>query len=99
MLEISVLSDEALAEYLAVVGYLEAQSEGFGDRFNAAFQEAIEMLLVMPEMGRDLQQFDARRLNLRGFPYHLIYRIESNMLVIYAITHHKRSPYWINRLI
>ncbi len=70
MLEISVLSDEALEEYLAVVGYLEAQSQGLGERFNAAFQKALEMLLVMPEMGRDLHRFDARHLNLQGFPYH-----------------------------
>jgi ParE toxin of type II toxin-antitoxin system, parDE len=63
-------------------------------------QEAVEMLLVFPDGGRDLGRFDARRLNLRGFSYHLIYRVEGNMLVIYAIAHHKRSPnYWLSRLI
>lgn len=99
MLEINVLTDEALAEYLAIVGYLEMQNIGLGERFNVAFQDAVDMLLLLPDIGRDLKQFDARRLNLRGFSYHLIYRVESNMLVIYAVAHHKRSPNWLNRLI
>jgi toxin ParE1/3/4 len=100
MLEISVVSDEALEEYLAIVAFLEVQSAGLAERFNVVFQEAIELLLVFPDGGRDLGRFDARRLNLRGFSYHLIYRVEGNMLVIYAVPHHKRSPnYWLNRLI
>jgi toxin ParE1/3/4 len=100
MLELSVLSDEALDEYLAVITYLEAQSAGLGERFNVVFQEAVELLLIFPEAGRDLRRFDARRLNLRGFSYYLIYRVESTMLVIYAIAHHKRSPnYWLTRLV
>ncbi|MEY4531241.1 MAG: hypothetical protein RLZZ156_1962 [Deinococcota bacterium] len=100
MLELSVLSDEALEEYLGIVTYLEAQSTGLAERFNLIFQEAVELLLVFPEAGRDLRRFDARRLNLRGFSYHLIYRVESNLLVIYAIAHHKRSPnYWLTRLV
>ena len=99
MLETNALTDEALEEYLAIVGYLEIQNAGLGERFNVAFQDAIEMLLAIPDLGRDLKLFDARRLNLRGFSYHLIYRVESNMLIIYAVAHHKRSPNWLNRLI
>lgn len=100
MLEISVVSDEALEEYLAIVAFLEGQSAGLAERFNVVFQEAVEMLLVFPDGGRDLGRFDTRRLNLRGFSYHLIYRVEGNMLVIYSVPHHKRSPnYWLSRLI
>jgi toxin ParE1/3/4 len=99
MLEISVLTDEALEEFLAIGGYLENQNAGLGERFNVAFEEAVEMLLLFPEMGRDLGKFDVRRLNLRGFSYHLIYRIESKMLVIYAIAHHKRPPNWLTRVV
>jgi toxin ParE1/3/4 len=100
MAEISVLSEEALEEYLEIVTYLERQSAGLAERFNVVFQEAIEVLMVFADAGRDLGQFDTRRLNLRGFSYHLIYRIESQTIVIYAIPHHKRSPrYWLTRLV
>ena len=93
------LRPRRLTDELAIVGYLEIQNAGLGERFNVAFQDTIEMLLAIPDLGRDLKLFDARRLNLRGFSFHLIYRVESNMLIIYAVAHHKRSPNWLNRLI
>jgi hypothetical protein len=46
-----------------------------------------------------MKRHQVRRFNLRGFSYHLIYRIEENAMVIYAVAHHKRRPgYWSGRL-
>jgi toxin ParE1/3/4 len=56
------------------------------------------MILAFPEIGHPMKRHQVRRFNLRGFPYHLIYRIEEN-IVIYAVAHHKRRPgYWSSRL-
>jgi plasmid stabilization system protein ParE len=70
-----------------------------GERFNLAFAEVVEMLLMFPEVGRELGEHSVRRMNLRNFSYHLIYRAEGDYLVIYAIAHHKQRPgYWTDRL-
>lgn len=40
----------------------------------------------------------ARKLALQGFPYDLIYRIESNTVIILAVSSHSRqSGYWAGR--
>lgn len=78
---------------------MDRQSKGLGERFNLAFAEAVEMLLMFPEMGPELQAHNVRRMNLRNFSYHLIYRVEGDYLVIYAIAHHRQRPgYWADRL-
>jgi hypothetical protein len=40
-----------------------------------------------------------RKRSLKRFPYHLIYLVQNQELLILAIAHHKRDPfYWIDRL-
>lgn len=35
---------------------------------------------------------------LRRFPYHLIYTVEGDELIVTAVAHHKRRPfYWSRR--
>jgi toxin ParE1/3/4 len=95
----SVLVEEALEEFLEATRYLEDRSEGLGEKFNLAFAEAVEMILAFPEIGSPMKRHQVRRFNLRGFSYHLIYRIEEDAIVIYAVAHHKRRPgYWSGRL-
>ena len=95
----SVLVEEALEEFLEATRYLEDKSEGLGERFNLAFVEAVEMILAFPDIGREMNRHRVRRFNLRGFSYHIIYRIEEDTVVIYALAHHKRRPgYWSDRL-
>jgi toxin ParE1/3/4 len=95
----SVLVEEALEEFLEATRYLEDRSEGLGEKFNLAFVEAVEMILAFPEIGSPMKRFQVRRFSLRGFSYHLIYRIEEETVVIYAVAHHKRHPgYWSSRL-
>jgi plasmid stabilization system protein ParE len=95
----SVLVEEALEEFLEATSYLEDKSPGLGEKFNLAFVEAVEMLLTFPEIGYELKRYQVRRFGLRGFSYNIIYRIEEDNLVIYALAHQKRRPgYWSNRL-
>ena len=99
MPSVSVLSDDALEDFLEATRYLEWQTLGLGERFNLAFTQAVEMLLVFPDLGRDLGRYNVKRFGLHGFSYHLIYRVEAEVLVIYAVPHDKRRPgYWTPRL-
>ncbi len=99
MLSGSSFNEDALLEYIEIIRYLEWQAQDLGERFAVAFGEALKHLLVFPESGRDLGRFDVRRMNLGGFSYHLIYRVEGDLLVVYAVAHHKRRPhYWLSRV-
>lgn len=94
-----MLVEEALDEFIEATQYLDAQSQGLGERFNLAFVETLELILQFPEIGVELKQYKVRQLNIRGFSYKIIYRVEDDLLVIYALAHHKRRPnYWRTRL-
>jgi toxin ParE1/3/4 len=95
----SVLVDDAFDEALEAEEELDKRSRGLGALFQDDLSDVIELLMVFPESGRMLEQHSVRRMNLRQFPYHVIYRLEEDVLTIYAVAHHSRQPqYWWRRL-
>jgi plasmid stabilization system protein ParE len=83
----------ARLEFLAeVIHYNEAQP-GLGQRFNAAVEEAAARALAFPRSGSSAG-FNARRVLLKGFPFSLVYRPEPGGIVIFAVAHHARRPYY-----
>jgi toxin ParE1/3/4 len=80
---------ELLAE---VLHYNEAEA-GLGLRFVAAVEEAAARALAFPRAGSPSRS-NTRRVFLRGFPFSLIYRPEADGIVVFAIAHHKRRPYY-----
>jgi len=44
-------------------------------------------------------RYQARRVLVRRFPFSIMYRLEGDEIVIYALAHHAREPgYWEPRL-
>ena len=89
---------EASEELSAATAYLDAQSPGLGDEFVAAVSVAGKQLQDFPLSGQKIGR-GTRRVLIRRFPYQLIYRVEGDEIVIYAVAHQKRRPgYWRKRL-
>ena len=85
---------EAEAEFLAAARYYEAQADNLGLTFITAVERLYERLAGFPESGRVFSS-RLRRALVPGFPYGLIYRIESDRLLIVAVAHlHRRQGYW-----
>lgn len=85
---------EADAEFLAAARYYEAQAENLGLDFIAAVERTYQRLAAFPESGHPFGS-RLRRALVPGFPYGLVYRVESERLFIIAVAHlHRRPGYW-----
>ena len=83
----------AKAELLNEISYLEYQATGLGKRL---FDEVLlaerciqELPLSSPEVRAGI-----RKLVLRKFRYSLYYTIEEQSVVVLAVAHHRRAPYY-----
>jgi toxin ParE1/3/4 len=83
---------ELLAE---IIHYNEAEP-GLGLRFVEAVEEAAARALAFPRAGSP-GRVKTRRVFLKGFPFALIYRPERNGILVFAVAHHKRRPYYWQR--
>jgi hypothetical protein len=88
----------ARLEFLAEVIYYDEVEAGLGGRFAAAVEEASVRALAFPQSGSPFRS-DTRRIIVRGFPFSLVYRPEPEGIVIFAVAHHARRPYyWQSRV-
>ncbi len=88
----------ARLEFLAEVIYYNDAETGLGARFTAAVEEAAPRALAFPESGSPFRS-NTGRLLVKGFPFSLIYRPEPEGIVIFAIAHPARRPYyWQSRV-
>jgi toxin ParE1/3/4 len=88
----------ARREFLAHVAYYRTQEADLGARFAAAVEETAARAVAFPLAG-PLASKKTRRALVRGFPFSLVYRPESEGIVIFAVAHHSRHPeYWQYRV-
>lgn len=88
----------ARQEFLAEVLYYAEAAPGLGRRFAQAVEETVALATAFPKAGSPSQS-NTRRVLVRGFPFSVYYRPESNGIVVFAIAHHARRPdYWVSRV-
>ncbi|MHB1301625.1 MAG: type II toxin-antitoxin system RelE/ParE family toxin [Burkholderiales bacterium] len=90
--------DEAREEFLAEVRYYTERQSGLGAEFVAEVEAAVRRALVFPLMG-SVSASNTRKIIVKRFPFFVVYRPESDGIVIFAIAHHSREPnYWHERM-
>lgn len=91
------LHPQANEELTEVALYYEARAVGLGADFLDEFERTLTFLSQFPGAGRVIRH-GSRRVSLRRFPYHLIYRIDSDRVFVLAVAHQRRRPgYWRER--
>ena len=95
-LRIAKPASEELAD---AVRWYEAQRPGLGGDLYDAVNGTIESITRQPELGStDYADRLSRRVLISRFPYHVVYRLEADAIIILAIAHMKRRPgYWKHR--
>ncbi len=83
----------ARLEYLAEVVFYSEAGTGSGVRFAEAVEDAIARALAFPQSGSPSRS-NTRRMLVNGFPFAIIYRPEQDGIVIFAVAHHARRPYY-----
>lgn len=75
----------------------EECSPGLGDDFLDEFEATLRLILEAPERWRKIRG-ENRKLNLRRFPYAIVYHFRADHVFIVAVMHlHRRPFYWLHR--
>lgn len=86
-----ILRRDARAEFDAAFDWYEGQRPGLGLDFVARIQEAFARIADRPELF-GIVAHDVRRALVRRFPYAIIYRVESERILVVAVFHTSRDP-------
>jgi len=80
------------------VRYFNEREEGLGYEFAKEVSNTISRVLRYPEAWTKLSK-RTRRCRTRRFPYGVIYQIRGNKILIVAVAHLRREPwYWRDRV-
>jgi plasmid stabilization system protein ParE len=92
------IHEMAAREFDEAILWYEAQSEGLGDRFKKTILHRIEMIKKNPSWFlREAENI--YKAYIPKFPYKILYTIDEGSLVIWAIAHLHRKPwYWQSRM-
>lgn len=88
---------EADVEFRESARYYEDKALGLGLAFIAEVHRVAAVIASQPSIGSPVDD-ELRKFMLRRFPYHLIYAVEGDEVIVTAVAHHKRRPfYWSRR--
>jgi len=89
---------EAEEEMNEAARFYERRKKALGLKFLNAVERTIISILAHPRSGLALSPSIRRRI-VRGFPFGVLYGIQSEKIVIVAVAHLKRRPgYWKGRI-
>jgi plasmid stabilization system protein ParE len=93
-----IFRDDARAEFDDALAYYNERDPAVAAGFVLDYQKLETQLLQFPNVGA-LVARNGRRLIFSKYPYQLVYRVEGEEIVIYAVAHQKRRPgYWRKRV-
>ena len=94
-----IFHPEASEEKLESARFYEARSEGLGWDFLAAVEETTRRIEQFPEAG-PIDRASIRRRIVPGFPFTILYEVQSDRIFIAAVAHqHRRPGYWRKRVV
>ena len=94
---VEYLSD-ALLDLAESAAWYEEKQLGLGVRLQDAVQLTIKKLQRQPQLGAPRRR-NSRKWRVARFPYSVVYRETTEMIIIIAIAHAKRrEDYWVSRL-
>ena len=87
------LLDEAEQDLVDAFAFYEGKSEGLGEYFLDSLFADIESLRI--HAGVHALTFGYHRLLAKRFPFAIYYRVENDVIRIYAVLDCRRDPAWI----
>ena len=98
-----VVLPEAQVEAALTAAWYDDQSAGLGDQFLAALTDGYQRIRngpqVLPRWEGYRGRHEIRRCLLRRFPYAVSFVCRPHELVVIAVSHARRRPfYWLERL-
>ena len=75
----------------AILRHYDGISKRLGDEFWAELMGCIQRAAQHPERCHPSDS-ERRRVNLRRFPYHFLFRLKSDCIRVIVVRHHKQHP-------
>jgi len=89
---------DAATEYEEAICWYAERSEQVAENFDQVVSQALEQIIQSPSR---CPMIDGRHrifILPKKFPYHIIYRVDSETVTVLAVAHHRRKPsYWQGR--
>ena len=79
-----------------IYDWYEEQSEGLGEKFIEALEDAKQKIIKNPFAYR-IWHKEIRRFILKPFSYKAYYRVKNNLVTIFLIAHNKRSNKFLKK--
>ena len=87
-----VFHPRVLSDLSSIMDYYErVATRELADDFYSEFRAAVKVISAKPE-SVSLRKGDFRRVNLRRFPYHFLFRIAGEEMRVLVVRHHYRRP-------
>ncbi len=86
-----IIKESAKEGVIEAVAYYEKQQEQLGLRFLDRWEACIEALQQEPFIYQKKYK-NFRQVLIKPFPYHLIYEVDSEEIVIYKVVYGGRHP-------
>ena len=88
----------ARRELRKAVDRYDEQVSGLGDEFAAEVEHSVQLIATHSESGSP-HRLGTRRVQVRRFPYRVVYAERNEEIVVLAVAHHRRTPeYWLRRV-
>lgn len=93
------LDAQARDEALEAAATYEQARETWGDKFLDELEERLEFIELNPELPPDFSgERGLKRVQMRRFPFWVVYRILPEEIHVVAVAHQRRKPgYWRDR--
>ncbi len=92
------LTPEARADLRDARDWYEEQRPGWGDVFVRSVEACLERIQRAPETYQ-LVYHEVRRATFRRFPHGILYWVEDDEIVVFAVWHGRRNPAdWMKRI-
>lgn len=85
----------ALQDVAEAAAWYEQQRPGLGAQFSRALEAVVERVAARPLASPPLRSLpQARRISLDKFPYHVVYRVDSQACAVEVVAcwHQRRDP-------
>lgn len=88
---------DAELEVIAAAAWYESQQRDLGKRFLASVQDALNKIMLNPEL-YPFVEGDVRRCLTKTFPFGVLFRAQPDFIAVMAVMHLHRDPdYWKTR--
>ena len=91
--------EAAEAEIKEAVDFYDVESPGLGDELTNEIERGIDDISRYPQLAPVVRGRSIRAKNLMKFPHVLVYHVGQSEIILLAVAHHKRRPfYWTSRV-